>query len=548
MLFVHPLTLSGDVVTGNSLGSGAHGAGGINNSGTLTIAGSTISGNTGNYAGGINNGGPLSITDSTISDNAGGLSTFGVGGIDSYASGTSLTGCAVSGNTGGGIAVTTNFGSPASTLTVTDSQIVNNTIDRSPITFSDALGAGIYALEATVNVTGSLIADNTASARLAMGAGIFMGETPTFVTSVGTTLTVTDSTFQGNQVIGTGIFGRGDGGAIHTDPSANISVSDSSFLGNTVTSTSQPEGGAMDLNGLVSGTISGSVFSGNQAAATGGSAPSDTNAYGGAIANSGGVTAASGKNLLTITGSTFVNNQVLGGPGSGGGFAQGGAIVNQGGATLSLSSSLLMNNSAIGGPNPTSFSTVSWGLGGGLCNQFSAKATVSDTVFIGNQAVGGASQNGGPGGLGAGGAILNSSGSKLTLTGGIIAGNSAVGGAASTGAAAGNGQGGGIDDLRATLQVSGAAIIGNSAVGGSGGGSGDGGGVFVSGKTAGAGASLTDVLITLNAATSGSGGGSGYGGGLYIATGAITTLKNTQVVGNNASTAGDDIYGSYTSG
>ena len=59
-------------------------------------------------------------------------------------------------------------------------------------------------------------------------------------------------------------------------------------------------------------------------------------------------------------------------------------------------------------------------------------------------------------------------------------------------------------------------------------------------------ASFTGVLISLNAADGGSGGGSGYGGGLYIATGAITTLKNTQVVGNSASTAGNNIYGSYT--
>ena len=55
-------------------------------------------------------------------------------------------------------------------------------------------------------------------------------------------------------------------------------------------------------------------------------------------------------------------------------------------------------------------------------------------------------------------------------------------------------------------------------------------------------ASFTGDLISLNAADGGSGGGSGYGGGLYIAAGA-TTLKNTQVVGNSASTAGNNIYG-----
>jgi hypothetical protein len=50
------------------------------------------------------------------------------------------------------------------------------------------------------------------------------------------------------------------------------------------------------------------------------------------------------------------------------------------------------------------------------------------------------------------------------------------------------------------------------------------------------------VLVALNSAVGGPGGGKGYGGGLYIAAGVISMLTDTEVVGNFASTAGNDIY------
>ena len=83
-------------------------------------------------------------------------------------------------------------------------------------------------------------------------------------------------------------------------------------------------------------------------------------------------------------------------------------------------------------------------------------------------------------------------------------------------------------------------IAGNSAIGGQGGGDGEGGGVFNSGT--GANVALTGVLVSLNSAVGGSGGGKGYCGGLYIAAGVISMLTDTEVVGNFASTAGNDIY------
>ena len=60
-----------------------------------------------------------------------------------------------------------------------------------------------------------------------------------------------------------------------------------------------------------------------------------------------------------------------------------------------------------------------------------------------------------------------------------------------------------------------------------------------------------DTIVLGNLAQGGSaasGGtdGQGIGGGLYLATGSTTTLTQTLVVGNLASTSNDDIYGTYT--
>ena len=61
-------------------------------------------------------------------------------------------------------------------------------------------------------VTGSLIANNTVMGRLVLGGGIAM-ETG-FVEDAANDLTVTNSTFEGNQAIGTGVFDeRGRGGS-----------------------------------------------------------------------------------------------------------------------------------------------------------------------------------------------------------------------------------------------------------------------------------------------------------------------------------------------
>ncbi len=539
------LTLSDVVISGNSDGStAAFGGGGVSNAGTLTLTGCTISGNTGGEGGGMLNFATLTIADSTISGNTSTSYTGAGAGILSYAS-LSLTRCVVSGNAGVGLSVKTSYFYPTSTLTVTDSAVVNNTNDQNS-SIGRAYGAGISASAAAVTITGSLIANNTAEGSVARGGGIFMingSMSPAVI------LTMTDSTISGNKVVATMGDGNAYGGGIDTNNGVAVTVGACSFFGNGATGNNAVIGGAMDLLGLASSTISGSAsstitysqFTNNQAVQTG--VMFFGRGEGGAIADIGAPPSS-----LTINGSTFSGNLAQGN--SGPGFGLGGAIFTLGGAALGLSSDLFAGNRAVGGSgaSPAWHNAAGVGLGGALCTEigsFGTATEVSDSTFIDNSATGGAATGAGnEGGIGEGGAIQASA--SVTVSDSTFIGNTAVGDAGSGGAKGGNGLGGAIQSGYAMLKVSGTAIIANSATGGSGGGDGDGGGVAVSGNSGSA--ALTGVLISLNSATGGSGGGHGYGGGLYIATGAITTLTNTQVVANHASTAGNNIYGTPTSG
>jgi hypothetical protein len=544
------LTVTNSVVSDNTAASG----GGIESSGELVLKSSTITGNSSEFGGGglSTSGGNLNLTTCVVSGNVGGgirsyaavttladcsvtgnsAAARGAGpGIYSSAANLNLINCVVSGNTAGGITIVGNGTAP--TLTVTDSSIVNNSQTGSGYYAAEA--GGIGSVMANVTVTGSLIANNLATGFNALGGGIAM-ETGFVENASANILTVTDSTFQGNQAIGTTAFGEAYGGAIHTDPGATISVTGSSFQDNTASGAFVAQGGAMDLQFLTQGTITNSQFVSNQAVGTG-LFPSGAEADGGAIANTGSYPLG-----LTISGSTFMTNVVNGGPNGGSGF--GGAIANQGLATLNLSSSLLVGNRALGGAGATSGGNSVGGFGGGgaLINLDPAIATVTDSTLIGNAAIGGADAvAGGQAGPGYGGAIQNA-GATLSVTDSTIVGNVVIGGAASNGATAADGQGGGIQNfIGGLLNVSGGTVIGNSAIGGAGGGNGQGGGVFNSGSAA-----FSGVLITLNSAWGGSAGGQGVGGGLYITTGAVTLSPSTKVAGNHATTSNDNIYGPYT--
>ncbi len=531
------LTLTNAVVTGNSAPAGTYaGAGGIENAGTMTIGNSMISQNYGPVAGGINSFGPLTITGSTISGNSANVG-YGVGGIEGYNLLT-ITGSTISGNSGsdgainsfGGLdlvrsAVSGNTGLAMwcfGSSTITNSQIVNNTNDVGPN--GSANGGGINA-NGDLTITGSTISGNTAEGFFAVGGGIEMNSN---------VLTIRGCTIQNNQAIA---GGNAWGGAIDIS-NAVMSVSNSSFVDNSANGASEADGGAVFMNGSgVAATMVNCTFSGDQALSGINNPPGDYTggAFGGAISGR------FGSSPLTISGSTFINNSVQSGLG---GVSVGGAVTNSG--ALTVASSLFTGNTAIGGING----------GGADGGALAGSGTITGSTFTGNSAVGGSA---GPasetnyvfGGNANGGAI---DGGSLTVTDCLIAGNNATGGAVPASdppgtAFAGTGQGGGIH-CGGLIQVTDSIIVGNSAVAGANGpvffSDNGGGGVYIAGSSAQA--SFTNDLIAGNSTSVAPGDGNAYGGGIYISTGAITVLTNTLVVNNKATTAGNNIYGTYTNG
>src|SRR5262249_38527671 len=132
----------GGVIPGTGFGSGL-----TNDGGTATVTGSIFTGNSASLGGGIYSTGTLSVTACLISDNSG-------GGI--YAAGTALTSrSTITGNpagSGGGIYF--SRGTPG-TLTLADSTVANNRAQS---------GGGIYvaAQGTAVTVTNTTIAGNSA--------------------------------------------------------------------------------------------------------------------------------------------------------------------------------------------------------------------------------------------------------------------------------------------------------------------------------------------------------------------------------------------------
>jgi len=149
-------TLEGFAITHNS---GESGRGiSVRVSGNLAINNCTIYNNKNNinpissYGGGIGNSGTLTITGSTIDSNLAGNG----GGIINYSSGTlTITGSTIKNNSanliGGGI---WNSG----TLTITESIISDN---KSSVTLPGYFGGGIHNEEGLLTITGSTIKNNS---------------------------------------------------------------------------------------------------------------------------------------------------------------------------------------------------------------------------------------------------------------------------------------------------------------------------------------------------------------------------------------------------
>jgi predicted outer membrane repeat protein len=201
-------------------------AGGVYNMGTITITGSTLSGNSSDTGGGIRNHGTMAIADSTISTNH---AVYVGGGIYNYLSGTmTIEGCDISGNTsdnavddyGAGIA---NDGS----LTVSESTIMAN--------FAYT-GGGIHnGAAAVMEITDSSISGNFAQTS---GGGI---------KNFGA-MEITDSTLSGNTAV--------EGGGIHNGNYGTLTIFRSTLAENIAESKGSGIYNAFTLN-MTNSTLSG---------------------------------------------------------------------------------------------------------------------------------------------------------------------------------------------------------------------------------------------------------------------------------------------------
>ena len=213
------VTISNSTIASNRSYIGSGGGGGIFNNGTLAVVDSTITQNRSDYSGGgIINGttGDLTITGSAISNNTGqsggGISNFGLASVISST---------ISNNTGSG---NTGFG----------------------------VGGGIRNT-GTLSVVDSTLASNDARVR---GGGISND-------SSGAVLTLTNTSILNNYVRGDLSPGNGGGGGLYNRGSAaltNVTLSDNlSYLGS---------GGA--LNNIGSTDLSNVTIWNNRAGAEGG--------------------------------------------------------------------------------------------------------------------------------------------------------------------------------------------------------------------------------------------------------------------------------------
>ena len=193
--------------------------------------------------------GELELSDLTVT--GGGLFATNEGqGILSTGSHLTLTSAAVTqnssplgtGTSGGGIRY-----APASlgTLTITDSRITENGTNRT--------GGGISVSNGNLELTGSVVADNTVSnansGSTTGGGGIYMSEPGA--------ASISSSSISGNtvEVIGTGVA-RPTGGGIYFDGPAASSVRDSTISGNQVVE-NQPDALAPAGGGIYHGHNNG---------------------------------------------------------------------------------------------------------------------------------------------------------------------------------------------------------------------------------------------------------------------------------------------------
>ncbi len=496
---------------------------GINNSGTLTMTGVTVSAT---LQGAINNvsGGTTTMTSCSLVNSLCTANTIG-GGLYLDSGTVTISDSTISGNSctdGGGLY------DAGGTLIVTDTTVSSNAAGDS--------GGGFYIASGTVTLAGDTIATNSA----ASGGGIYQtgGTLIVQADSQGTATTINGNTTTGNGggldlVVGTATI---TGGSIKNNVAAvagggiadmgSLTITDASLTGNTSTQksgTAAVGGGALWISSYQNTTLTGCAISANVAGSTGGGIDLeagnlivDSTTIGGtstAAANSavngGGIYSAG---TLTVQNNSLIDGNVA--TSSGGGIDVAGGNLTVSGGTISSNTaskggggiyfdgggSLTLQPGSLGGVTVSGNQDHNNGAG---INLNSGTATLSDVTLQGN------TENGT-----FGGGVYNNATMELadcTLFANSTAPNTAGGG------------GGGIFNA-GTLTALDCTLSGNtSAVNGGG---------FREGGTA----SLINCTITANVATN-------SGGGVFNPAGA-TTLVHCTIAGNTAGAAGGGVSSS----
>lgn len=197
------LTVTNSTIAGNSA---QYGAGIFNHStGSTTVSKSTISGNTASYFGGgiYLSGGSVNVRNTTISGNEATL--FGGGGLANYTGTVNVTNSTIAGNeaknNGGGIY------NADGTMSVVNSTVSGNTVEF--------FGGGLYNSTGTLTVTNSTISGNSSTAGDGGGIRNFFG-----------TVNLHSSTITGNSV-------ANQGGGIFNYSGSTVNVSNTIIAGNT---------------------------------------------------------------------------------------------------------------------------------------------------------------------------------------------------------------------------------------------------------------------------------------------------------------------------
>ncbi len=468
-------------------------------------------------------------------------------------------------------------------VTITSSQFLDNEAEVAAFSNQPGLASGgaidinpgTYAFP-TPSPSATTITNTVFSGNLAVGTGTSGSQAQGGAINAGSysdpgggTITIIGSTFIANQAMGDSnrinpvdeLGGAAQGGAINTYLDALALSSDTFSFNEAVGGSGQTVqyalGGAINSQlylydnpfPTLTMTISNTLFTGNQA--KGGTGVPFYNTY------VDGGTLVLTDTPATLTNTSFVANEALGSPGTGvsysppyyGPIAIGGAVETTG-AALSIKGGLISGNIARGGN--------------------------------GGDASGG---SGGDGGYAWGGGIFVGGEGSLTLSGASITDNSAIGGAGGTGTSGGGGgamaraadststTGIGEDHQRDNRRQHRRRRRRRQGSHARSRRSGPGGRHLrvcsqARNQRRDLGRQLgrrrprwrrrrrrrrlhlrhrSQRLAHRRAGCSqlalgGSNGGKGYGGGLYVAAGAITMLNNSTVVGNLASTSGNDIY------